>query len=418
MISAQKFNRMKHGLLLTVVIFVLYSCNKGKNDIEIDREVETFSSASFKRYGPRLSVEDFILNEDGSLVVVGNGKQENSFLPQPFILTLDLQKEISWLKFFIDDRRNIYRRVSVIPALDENYVVLSYSDADNLPGFDADLSKVTPFGDFLWNTRIAEENKSLASSAIVELPDGDYVVYSRAYPVDSLESGFLQFNRISWSGALIWDSVIDEGKLVAARQMILFPESSCFIALSEHGHGLALGPGELRVHKFDFDGNVIWQETIVAAGSIWPQSSNISPVENENFVITFSSNTLTDDNRFDVTAIKMGQGGNREWEKTYAGQETEIPQTIIPTQDGKYILLANTSSFGNGHFDVMLSKIDADGTLLWDHVYGGPASDQGRKVVERNNGNLVLVGNTNEGNSSDAIFDLFVLETDPEGNPE
>lgn len=58
------------------------------------------------------------------------------------------------------------------------------------------------------------------------------------------------------------------------------------------------------------------------------------------------------------------------------------------------------------------------GLLLWDHVYGGPASDQGRKVVERNNGNLVVMGNTNEGNSSDAIFDLFVLETDPEGNPE
>lgn len=408
---------MKYNLFLILLFFVLSSCKKDKNEIEINRDVESFSNTNFKRYNADLYAEDFILNTDGSLVVVGNGKDENSIIRQPFILTLDLQKEISWLAFLNVDQRSAYRRVNVIPTQDEEYMVLSYSDPENSSKFNIDLTKVNLLGNVDWNKRINEEDKSLKSSSIVQLPNEDYIILSEIEEDNSFLFNQMLLNRVSANGDLIWSKIIEETAVFASRQIILFPDNASFIALSEHNLG-GLEQGEIRIHKFDFDGNIIWQKSVLAQGKLWPLSSNISKIEDENFMVMFSSDTPESIDNHDVFLIKMDQDGNSEWEKSYPGLETDVPENLIPTNDGKYVLLTNTSSFGNGEFDVMLTKLDIDGEILWDKVYGSISSDQARNIVERNNGNLVIIGNTNDSNNSNLNFDFFLLETDENGNPE
>lgn len=408
---------MKYNLFLILLFFVLSSCKKDKNEIEINRDVESFSNTNFKRYNADLYAEDFILNTDGSLVVVGNGKDENSIIRQPFILTLDLQKEISWLAFLNVDQRSAYRRVNVIPTQDEEYMVLSYSDPENSSKFNIDLTKVNLLGNVDWNKRINEEDKSLKSSSIVQLPNEDYIILSEIEEDNSFLFNQMLLNRVSVNGDLIWSKIIEETATFASRQIILFPDNASFIALSEHNLG-GLEQGEIRIHKFDFDGNIIWQKSVLAQGKLWPLSSNISKIEDENFMVMFSSDTPESIDNHDVFLIKMDQDGNSEWEKSYPGLETDVPKNLIPTNDGKYVLLTNTSSFGNGEFDVMLTKLDIDGEILWDKVYGSISSDQARNIVERNNGNLVIIGNTNDSNNSNLNFDFFLLETDENGNPE
>ena len=113
----------------------------------------------------------------------------------------------------------------------------------------------------------------------------------------------------------------------------------------------------------------------------------------------------------------MDPDGNIIWEKTYEGNQSDRSVGLIQTSDDQYVLVANTSSYGNGGFDVMLTKLDQDGAVIWDKSYGGADSDQAAKVLERANGNLVVIGNSNEGTGSDSQFNLFILETDSDGNP-
>ena len=63
----------------------------------------------------------------------------------------------------------------------------------------------------------------------------------------------------------------------------------------------------------------------------------------------------------------------------------------------------------------MLTKLDSNGEILWDKVYGSGASDQGNKLEQRENGNLLILGSTNHLNSSESMFDFFILETDADG---
>ena len=55
--------------------------------------------------------------------------------------------------------------------------------------------------------------------------------------------------------------------------------------------------------------------------------------------------------------------------------------------------------------------------IIWDKVYGSSSADFGNKILERPNGNIIILGDTNHQNPSEAIFDFLILETDPEGNP-
>src|SRR5690606_27607560 len=162
-----------------------------------------------------------------------------------------------------------------------------------------------------------------------------------------------------------------------------------------------------KIRKFDFDGNTIWQHSIFAPGPVWPLSCQISRIENENFMILFSAATSSSNNNdHDITLVKMDQHGNEIWKKTYNWKGSDISKKLIQTADGKYTMVSSASGFGNGGFDVMLSKIDINGEIIWEKVFGGANSDQGANLLERSNGNLVILGNTNEGNTSDAIFDF------------
>lgn len=100
------------------------------------------------------------------------------------------------------------------------------------------------------------------------------------------------------------------------------------------------------------------------------------------------------------------------------GERLDISVGGIQTLDGHYLLLANTSSYGNGEFDVMLTKVDRQGEIIWDKVYGGTESDAAFKVVEKANGDLLVLGNVNREITALSETNLFILETDSEGNPK
>ena len=65
----------------------------------------------------------------------------------------------------------------------------------------------------------------------------------------------------------------------------------------------------------------------------------------------------------------------------------------------------------------MLVKIAQSGEVIWEKRYGGAISDQGKAIIERPNGNLVVLGNTNQITGSEFEFEFFLLETDAEDNP-
>ncbi|MCU0324793.1 MAG: hypothetical protein MUF45_06010 [Spirosomaceae bacterium] len=117
-----------------------------------------------------------------------------------------------------------------------------------------------------------------------------------------------------------------------------------------------------------------------------------------------------------------------EWQKTIGGAFYDRLYSIIETKDGNYVMVGYSTSnysfdvpFPNrGYDDVLIAKMTKDGNLLWTKAYGGGGVDIAYEVVEMNDGNLYVAGETNSTNydfiSQHGQTDGFLLKLDALGN--
>ncbi|MCH2224268.1 MAG: T9SS type A sorting domain-containing protein [Crocinitomicaceae bacterium] len=105
--------------------------------------------------------------------------------------------------------------------------------------------------------------------------------------------------------------------------------------------------------------------------------------------------------QFDLWVFETTVSGEVVWQRNYGGSDEDYSVDIIEHSNGEYILLGNSVSYDHdltglnyGDFDIVLLTIDYTGNLIDKSNYGGLAADYGAGLIELNNGNLVITGNT------------------------
>ena len=117
----------------------------------------------------------------------------------------------------------------------------------------------------------------------------------------------------------------------------------------------------------------------------------------------------------DVYLIKTSSSGNEEWSQTFGGEETDYGRSVQQTSDGGYIITGYTNSFGNGESDVYLLKTSENGDLEWEKTFGGTNIDYGRSVQQTNDGGYIIIGSTfSFGN----YIQVYLIKTDLNGDEE
>jgi uncharacterized delta-60 repeat protein len=114
-----------------------------------------------------------------------------------------------------------------------------------------------------------------------------------------------------------------------------------------------------------------------------------------------------------IFVVKFAQDGSLDWQRIWNGtiiRGLGRPDVAV-SADGSVYVTGLTSNNGN---DAVLLKFDANGTLLWERNWGGPASDEGLAVATALDGSVYITGTaTSFGPSSSG---LFVVKFDSAGN--
>ncbi len=96
----------------------------------------------------------------------------------------------------------------------------------------------------------------------------------------------------------------------------------------------------------------------------------------------------------DVYIVKLDNNRNIEWTRTIGGTGNDEGYAIYQTSDNNYIIAGSTSSFGEGNYDAYLLKIDNNGNIIWTLSLGGINNDHFRDVIETSDGGFIAVGST------------------------
>ncbi len=102
------------------------------------------------------------------------------------------------------------------------------------------------------------------------------------------------------------------------------------------------------------------------------------------------------------------------WEKIYGGKDDDIAYDIVPLEHGESAIVGTCKSFAAQSKDICVSRMRADGQMMWTILLGGKRYDEGRAITRAADGNLFVLGMT-KSFSKDYDRDIYVAKIDLKG---
>jgi gliding motility-associated-like protein len=193
-------------------------------------------------------------------------------------------------------------------------------------------------------------------------------------------------------------------------------------------HGTGNG-GDIFVLKIDKTGNIQWRKCL--GGNDTEQGAYIVPTSDGGYILTGAAasqdcNLTGNHGATDYWVVKLDKNGNITWQKMYGGSKEDFPTAISISSDGGYFVTGYTLSndgdvTGNhGNSDYWIIKIDGSGKLIWQKCLGGSDYDFATGIVATPDGGCISAGTTNSANGDVTGFhgagDYWVVKLDKLGN--
>ncbi len=173
---------------------------------------------------------------------------------------------------------------------------------------------------------------------------------------------------------------------------------------------LPSGKVEGYVMKIDKAGTPQWNLTLKAREGVNKLFSAARTAQ--NFVLVGLSES-TDTENSSVWLVKISADGNIIWNRTYPGLGEAAGRAVTQAQDGSLMVAGYNDYTGNGNYDFLVLKVDSDGNVIWNKIYGGEQSDKAYAIAATANG-CVVAGDTRSKGAGDS--DAYVGRIDLDGN--
>ena len=163
-------------------------------------------------------------------------------------------------------------------------------------------------------------------------------------------------------------------------------------------------------------GQVVFQSTI---GGIEDQNRMYSVYQTEDggYIGTGYTEAFGPTDEPDAYVVKTDRLGNEEWKRVIGGAGNDRGREIRQTDDGGYIMVGYTGSYGMGYLAVWLVKFDDEGNVEWSKAYGGDGDDRGFDIEITDDGGYILAGYSDSYNPEEE-HDILLIKTDSEGELE
>ncbi|MBX7204600.1 MAG: T9SS type A sorting domain-containing protein [Bacteroidia bacterium] len=173
---------------------------------------------------------------------------------------------------------------------------------------------------------------------------------------------------------------------------------------------LTQGPGNKDVYIVYTDsiGDTVWTKTIGGdyndvGRSVWQRNGS------SWFVGGYTNSK--GGGGYDPYFIKLESNGNPAFDVALGGSDDEYVFDIAQAIDGTFILVGY-SNIGGTNKDILVIKVDSsNGNAIWTKTFGGLGNQEGRALITKSDGNIVITGTDYSG----GINHAFLFELDSTG---
>lgn len=294
-----------------------------------------------------------------------------------------------------------------IIKLNDTTYIITYSTETVNPGvWNSIILKMNINGTIIWKKRYSVTGFITETSAIV-LSTGGFLLLCGA------TSNSVKVTKLDDSGNIIWNSGFNCNGFGTSVKGIEATDGSYVLSV-ESGQGLVLV-------KMDILGNIVWHCSTQGVGwfgnsSTWIFKNGISETSDGGFVgvsLTTAGDAFSGEYKGIVT--KVDNNGSMLWTRVIGGLNNDTPTDLLVTNDNSIFVLLHSLSYGVGGEDVLLTKFDQTGNVLWSKTYGSSDNQIGISLKQYDDSSIVITGATGVGSSWNNNKGMLI-KIDLEGN--
>lgn len=268
------------------------------------------------------------------------------------------------------------------------------------------LSAVAQPPDTLWTRRYGGPYGGVYSyeegNWIEQTSDSCFIVAGLAGQTGT--AGDIYLLKIDSNGDTLWTRLIGDSTRNCAY---------CVRQTTDNGYIIAGYTvfGDVYVVKTDANGDTLWTRTF---GGMGDDKGRCVQQINDGGYIVAGHYEISGPGWYEFYLIRMDINGDTLWTRTYGGSDWEFGRFVQQTQDGGFIMVGTTDSYGAGARDVYLIRTDANGDTIWTRTYGGIRDDLGFCVQQTQDGGFVIIGSTLSYGAGE--YDVYLIKTDANGD--
>jgi uncharacterized delta-60 repeat protein len=255
-------------------------------------------------------------------------------------------------------------------------------------------------------------------AAVRTTSDGGYILagYTSSYGIGSAANCWIL--KLDSSGLIDWQQTYG-GTINDIPNDIQETSDGGYVVTGYTQSFAPVGATNTLLLKLSGSGMIEWSKTYGSSPSATVIARAIKQTADDGYVLAGNIKYAT--GVFGFCVLRLTSDGSIVWQKRYGGSALyryDIGQSIIETNDGKYLVAGITESFGSGKYDIWLLKLDENGNVMWAKAYGGTSDDSIEatdSVSLSNDGTYTVAGTTMSFGSGD--HNGLVLKLDSDGNP-
>ena len=274
-----------------------------------------------------------------------------------------------------------YDGKSIIEDSNGDYVAVGQKDVGGGNQNDVWLMKTDNNGNKLWEKTHGDTHHD-AGNSIRQTKDGGYVVVGYGDDNDIL------LLKTDASGKKQWIEYFGEDELDMGESVITTSDGG-YLVVGSIPYG-GIGHDNVSVIKTGASGDKQWEKRF---GGKETCDRGYSAVEcsSGGYIITGYTQQYGGNN---LWLIRIDNSGNEIWNRTYDGGTSASVYSVVENSCGEYLVAGGTQSYGSGNMDVWLIRTDSTGNELWNDTIGSNDYDIANCMVETSDGGYALAGQT------------------------